>query len=530
MTSVSAEERVHRALTGLAIDANQADVIVIRNTPIHMHVEAGTRPDEHLIAARACANVLTRVFHNVTLSGVEPARLLPSRHPGLPRPPVGGQAPAQVVAFTDQGVGTTYGGAQVRYADNRGWTAYLSTEKPFSAPIAPKNLLAAYFAGCWAASDVFNSLFARILPRAQPASATHTFDLLTFEDDKTPRLSPDLNGSLVVLDDVCLAGVGSIGQAFVEAIGYVPQLRGSLHLIDPEDTDESNESRYVLSFPHNRGAAKVHIAMEHLQNLHPLLRVEAGIPIQTIANVHVTSRSQGVEVKVAHRTFQPATYEAVMRVRKRPFRTVAVAVDSSSVRRDIQMGLHRTVLNSWSNAEDGQMAYSVGHHRLDGQLACMACLYHSSSPHEPSAVDFAAAITRWPLEKVLERLVTNPAHPTSEEEVKELSLRRGLPVEMWSNLVDKPLADVIHHACGLASLSVGDRNVVSPVAHVTALAGSLLAVLVVREAMGLPMPANLVTFDSLRLPTSLGMELRIKSAGCMCGDADVQAVYAREWA
>jgi hypothetical protein len=533
MNPATAETRVRAAIAGLGLNPEDQTVSGIRSRGIHLHVEPGARQDEHLISARACANVLSRIFNQVTISGVPGQALLPNRHPRLPRPLQPGEVPDLVLAFTDAPT-PAYPEARVLYVDNRGWTAYLGTTGPWNHPPAPINLLAAYFAGCWAAADAFNHRFAALLPRIQTIIGYHTFDLLTLQDGAPPRIEPDIQQVIVDLDDVALVGVGSIGQAFVEALGYLPSLRGRIHLIDHEDTDESNESRYPLSFPHNRGHPKVQIASDHLRNLHPTLQVTCGVPVPTVVGANLQVRPQGldgqaVQLQVTQRPFQPMAYEGVMRARVQPFKTMIVAVDSASVRRDIQMGLHGTVFNSWTFAEDGQVAFCVGRHEVDGRWGCLACMYHMGSTDEPTAIEFAQRITGWSQEKVTERLITNRDQPTSQSEVEALAARRGIPPEHWPGLVGKRLADVIHQACGLASFSQGDRNVVAPVAHATAMAGTLLATAVIRQALGLEQMEHLAIYDCLRPPNKLALQARRKVPGCLCQDGDVQRVYADEW-
>lgn len=523
----------------------------LEGTTVHVHVEpagdpAGNRQRE--IHAYVLLNLLPRMFERVSCSGVNPRAIFPSSpmHANRINAVEGIDFGADVVVTgSNSPLETGDGGSDVLYVDNRGWTSYLSTEGPWTVDHGPFNPVGAYYAAALAVGDVFNRVFADLYERAQPVEGTHRFDMVSLEETDVPRYEPRVDGQDVHLEDLMLVGVGAIGQVFVDALSLLPRLSGFVQLVDHENTDEGNQARYVLAYPENTPTVKVHLAEQRLRASHPLLRIRSNVPLLSRVSIqqqfyqldHGRGLNRGA-LRFEPRMLIPmpgTDYEMYRDITDdtRPRRLVVCAVDSEHARRDIQAGLHREILNGWTEADDGRLDLAVGRHRIGDDNACLACIYQPDlAEDEPGLVEFISRLTGWDEKTVEARLQEDSDYRANEEDLQKVARARGIPPEKIQELVGKSLAEVVHDPqCGLAHLSGNDRDSTAPVPHLPALAGCLLATQVVLDALGVESGLeSIAQFDALLPPNEFAREAsRSPEAGCICGMEDVRAAYDDLW-
>src|SRR5258708_1082081 len=190
-----------------------------------------------------------------------------------------------------------------------------------------------------AAANVFRIVFASFLPRAM-LDQDLALDLRTCGTNEEGSLLPEI-ADPTDIGTVRLVGVGAIGNAVVWALSRT-EATGCIHLIDPEAVDDSNPQRYVLTTSDCINVPKVQIAKKAFQG--PGL---AALEFQTDWAGYLAQRDDW---------YIPL---------------VAVAVDSSTARCEIQASLPRYILNAWTHPRD----LGVSRHEFLGDQACLCCLY-----------------------------------------------------------------------------------------------------------------------------------------------------------
>lgn len=539
----TADERVRESLVASTSSKDRAWFDAkLAKAKVHVQVQVGEGTDrrDHLVQASIIVNLLHRILPTLSVSGAPLENLFPPKTQ-LARPI---QTPNQVPPDSDLviliGEATPASNADCLWVDNRGWTAYLSTLARCTEPREKSNPIGAYYAGVLGVSQVFNRLFVDAYDRAEILNGTLIHDLVTFSTtdyNYEPRLDLPLR-----LPRSLIVGLGSIGQALVDILARLDDLRGDIWLVDHEVTDEGNESRYVLAYPSNRGQAKVGIARDLLKNRFPLLRVVMNIPLryQTRVSTQMLSEVPGhlvpfasQEVGIQTRTLPMLDYQSVRQIIGDDAFDLAIScVDSEQTRRDIQMGLHRLVLNAWTDTGGGKLGFAVGRHVFDEQNACLACIYQPDSlDSEPTEVQFAARVLGWPEERI-KAWVEDPHKLFGPSEIDELARKRMLPPEQIQALTGKNLQEFLHdEGCGLARMPGRDREDVAQVPHVPALAACHLATQLVLElAQHHQRIENLGVMDALALPNVHGKGAsREKEPGCLCNQPQFRDLYRRLW-
>jgi hypothetical protein len=508
----------------------------------HLHVDLGQNEEapDRLTQASIALNLLHRMFPRTSVSGIAVDKLLPKVQFVHPIASSNGIPPDATVVLA-VGSATIPPAKQGWYVDNRGWTAYLSREAANAAPRLHPNPVGASYAAALGVQQVFNFAFKDAFPRAETVEKTWTHDLVTFEENREPNYEPKLPPALA-LDDVAIIGLGSIGQAFVDILARLPALGGEAWLIDHESTDEGNESRYVLSFPSNRGSTKVGISRDRLKAKSPLLRVVMNIPLRLQVTTPVVPMDEipGQLLPYTPETSAPLfqqipllDYQAIRKIsRPTPFHIAVSCVDSEQTRRDIQMGLHKTVLNAWTDTATNRMNYAVGRHFITGHKSCLACVHDPGRlAQELDDAQFAARVLGIGEAEARAR-IANSDQPFTPDDVAELAKKRPLTPDQIQQLTGKTLQEIVHDpACGLARIPGNDREPAAQVPHVPVLAACHLATQLILEILGDGRRVeNLAILDALTLPNRHGREAaRTKAPGCLCQDPAVQAEYRDLW-
>jgi ThiF family len=219
-----------------------------------------------------------------------------------------------------------------------GWVSHLE----FSRTVAegPANPYSSGAAAAFAAAELFRRVFL-LTPSAAPFSLSLlTFDSTDGEDSGLPAGN---------IGEVLFAGLGAVGNAAMWALARDGGRSGRLVALDPQHIEPSNLQRYVLGMYKD---------------------AQQGKPKTAIAAR--TFRSTGIEVeKVALSLEEYTDKHGGLRIP-----TVCISVDNVPSRRAAQALLPKLILNGWT----GNLALGSSWHRFSDERACLACLYHPSSP------------------------------------------------------------------------------------------------------------------------------------------------------
>ena len=472
---------------------------------VYVHAPRLTEEDRNLLpACHVALNLLARMAR-VRYSG--PEEMLQTLPPQLRRriAPVGS---GREGAAKEASVSIVFGASEVAdapcplYVGSSGWSAYLSTGGPCMWSPRVHNGMGGALAGALAAGEVFKAMF----PEARPEAAVHLeYDLVTHGRAPQPVTRPDIP-NVVDLDRVALVGCGAIGQAMCLALRGV-RLAGEVVLVDNEKLDESNEQRYVLAHEGTRGGGKASYLASHLAFANPLLKI----------------------------TVAESSYEAYMTEFGRSFEpeTVVVCVDNVATRVNVQGILPRVVWNGWTDVARGSLRYGVSRHALGGGDACIACYYYPGEG-QPSQMRMNSIMTGLPEGEVRELLSNNA--PCTEEIVRRVAGRRGIPEMLLRPNVGRPFGELLHGHCGVFALGTQGGAEPAPAPHQPALAGILLASQIVLSHVareqpdaGSPLIESASDFDAMRLPGPDCLFRLGRDERCFCGDADYVKAYRKKW-
>lgn len=349
-------------------------------------------------------------------------------------------------------VGTASTGATaIVFVGSDGWLARVSPTGP--VPLTPRvNPVGAYAAACLGVGEVCKRLLA---PHRElfegtpiiPIEGPLTFSTFTYHADAAGP-NPDLPAA-VDLQRLTLVGVGAGGGALAFTLASLPDLRGILRLIEPDEVIDPNLNRYVWADAGDalagREKAKVAAALFD------------GLP-------HVTAMAD------------PRPYhDAAPTLAAGDYRYVVAAVHSREARRELQL---ETPMVLWDAGATDHGEFFVWRMTL-GATECMYCKHPSGQgdPERDKAVQLAhllgLGIETW-IGKVRDNEVFR------EDEVAVIADRAamsGISIEL-----PKPgqrYSDWEQAQCGKLRLPEVDDEI--PFACAPVMAGVLLAGEVIKE-------------------------------------------------
>jgi hypothetical protein len=321
----------------------------------------------------------------------------------------------------------------VLYVGSCGWTAYLSFRKPCDYTPYDENVIGAALAGALAASEAFKMAFSD-LGGIEPIKNL-VYDPLTHGTGVNPVTKPKIPAN-VHFEDLTLIGLGGIGMGISYCLSKLSSISGNLRLIDPENTDESNEQRYFLSFSEYRGLRKIDIAASSLIINHPLLNI----------------------------TGFPGDYEGFISLStdvKLPL--VVITVDNKSTRKNLQANLPKVVFNGWTETDNANLAYGIGKHEFSSENECLACAYFpESAPNDQ--YDMYSFRTGFSVEEIKKRqkekiLITL-------EDIKFISNHNRIDSTNLNRFIGQPFDELLHGFCGLFTVPLVDKPAIAPVPHI----------------------------------------------------------------
>jgi len=415
------------------------------------------------------------------------------------------------------------GDTQVFYAGSRGWCACFSPAAPVGSG-ATQNPMGAAAAACFALANVFRAVFSPYLERAEPDN-TFALSLLDYLprdlDTGADHAGPALPEEGIDLGETMLAGVGAIGSAAVWALARVPELRGKLHLIDPQTVALSNLQRYVLALQEHAAIAlaKVDVAAAALS---------AGAD---------SRRGSALNV-VPHR----ATWAGFLDARGDwTIGRVLTAFDTVEDRIAAQAALPRRLLNAWTQLGN----LGVSRHLSFGKTPCVACLHRPRAGGKSEAELIGDAMGLPGTPEIVRELLHSGA-PIGEEFIRGVATRREIEdpdgLEVLLRFAPASLRSFYSDAfCGGVILRLGGRTegaaarAEAPMAFQSALAGVMLAAELVIDVVGHRDPSRTVpsrvVIDLLRpLAPYLHEPATRRTDGlCLCNDFDYLAAYAAKY-
>lgn len=249
------------------------------------------------------------------------------------------------------------------------------------------------------------------------------------------------------LGTLYLAGAGAVGNGFVYGLRYF-DVHGTIHVVDPKATTDGNLNRCVFFSKDDLGLPK---AVQLSEKAQPLFK---------------------------HIKFEPRVHD----LRNLPERNAGpwlkrliVTVDSRRVRRHLQSEIPGEVYDA-STTGIQEVVLHFNKQPTDGK-ACMSCIY-TEDEGEVTHEHHVAEVLGVGVEKVRTNFIDCDAANAISTKYPGI-----IPVE----IIGKAYDSLFKQMCGQGKLqTAADKQVLAPFAFVSVLAGTMLAVELVRRVIGGP--------------------------------------------
>jgi hypothetical protein len=396
------------------------------------------------------------------------------------------------------GAASTIPPAHATFFSFSGWDAALELELVGSQP----GPLAALFSACYGAAQAF-IYAARIVGAQYRPIRPFRLSLLNYEEVSRPVEFPlEVN-----IPDTHLVGVGAVGSALVYSLAHLRSINGNLTAIDDDFVDFTNLGRYILmrkadAIPQQpnqtSGKAKVEVAVNALSR-------------------------HGVRAEPCRMTFKEFRTG-----RKDPIELLLTPVDSEAGRCELAADLPRMVLN----AATGHSTVTISRHHFDDGKACLRCLYLPRENALSTEMRLADALGM-PVAEVKDHLANNCRVPADLARRIESHLRR--PAGSLDSFVGQHLQSLYQRAiCGHTAIDTSVGTVVSPLSFISAAAGVMLAVELVKVSVPellLFALDNYFRIDTMANPNPDFKEAKMQepTRRCICWDPVYQAVYRQRF-
>lgn len=340
---------------------------------------------------------------------------------------------------------------------------------------------------CYVAAVTLKVSLGDRLPFAVPTPLKLDFTSLGIN---MASLAEDIN-----IGKAYLAGAGAIGNGLLWAAQGL-RLRGELHVVDADVVDNGNLQRQIWFDEGDVGQAKCHQLVAKAQASYPHLHL---VPREARLQ-ELDDRNGGAWLK-----------------------KLIVAVDSRRARRQLQAEAPGEVFDA-STTDIREVV--VHHHRQPTEDACLACIYHEDEA-ERSFESHIAVKLGVPVGKVRELVIDSEA---AEIIGKRYSSIIGDP----ASIAGIPYDSLFKSLCGQGALSADDEHaeIVAPFAFVSALAGVMLALEIVRRHRS---DARDEGFNFWRVSPWQTPQTRLRrqvpaNDGCsFCSDATTKSVVHSLW-
>lgn len=299
---------------------------------------------------------------------------------------------------------------------------------------------------------------------------------------------PELT-ALVPLDltGVVLVGAGAVGHGFIRALRTVPVI-GELVVLDPKTVGVGNLNRCLYLQPGDEGRDKAPALAE---------RAASDFPTLQLTPMVVEFRQYADMVEKID--------------------TVIVTVDSRRARRGIQEYAPRRVFDASTTDVTAVVTHA---HEQPTDGACLACIYrHIPDEHarERSIADGLGI----DLDTIRRGFIDD------EAATRILKAHPGLEK---ADLIGRAFDSLFRQLCATQALTTTQgRQVLTPFAFVSSLAGALIVVEMLRRAAGVT-DTNYWQVDPWLGPLARLRKYRSRMPDCtFCSNPDAQALLQRRW-
>lgn len=329
-----------------------------------------------------------------------------------------------------------------------GWYAFVSPEEPMK--LGTPNPIGAYAAACFAAAELWKRL---LLPHKNlfenvpvaPCQRTLAFSTYSYrlgENQPNPPLAETID-----IGRVSLVGVGAGGGAAAFTLASLPELRGVLNLIEPDEIEPPNLNRYVFASATDaeNKMSKALVAQDLFSHI-----------------VGFTARPFVMPFREAKPLLTTADLEYVI-----------AAVHSREARRELQFDTPRILWDAGAT-EDGE--FRIWRLVL-GQTECMHCKHPiSDDPEQRKAQQLTKLLGLSP--EIWRRKIRDNEKFT-QDEVNSIQQHRPPDATFDLPKPDQRFGDWEAEQCGRLLLPDLDEEIPLPFAPV--LAGVLIAGELIKE-------------------------------------------------
>lgn len=299
----------------------------------------------------------------------------------------------------------------------------------------------------------------------------------------------------IPLGKAYLAGAGAIGNALLWAMQEL-NVSGELHVVDFDHVEDGNLQRQVWFDEDDLGKLKCDCLAEKAQPSFPDLKL---IPRNSEVQ-RLPEKSRGAWLS-----------------------KLIIAVDSRRVRRRLQEDVLPGEVFDASTTDITEVV--VHYHRQPTEHACLSCIYVEDAVEQEFEAHIAAQLGI-PVEKVRESVIDLDA-------AQAIIHKYPQDITETNSIVGLPYDTLFKNLCGTGKLSREQENTtVAPFAFISALAGILLALeLVRRHTLGKhDQSFNYWKVSPWHTPFARNRKLRPSEPNCViCGNAMAKAVLGDLW-
>ncbi|MGA2408251.1 MAG: E2 ligase fold family C protein [Bacteroidales bacterium] len=396
------------------------------------------------------------------------------------------------------------------YFGSDNWNAKFSSTTPqsFNNSINP---FGCGISACIVVSNVFRLVFKVFIPENE-LDNSFIFSTLNYSITDT-HYNPILRS--VTLKDNVLVGLGAIGNGTIWALSNLPNIKGTLDMVDSEEVSLSNLQRYIMFSENDISQNKVDVAAKHFKK-----NILKAIPYNTIWAGYLSKR------KIWN------------------IKTVAVAIDNKKDRIGIQSSLPKKIFNSYTESN----LLGIARHLDFLNSACLACGYIPSQKERNYINEVADNCNIPNLSNAVKDYINldlNVDTIISPQNTSSLldfiaqanNIERSKLVQFHGKKVNQFYSEFI---CGGISLSLSDKqnkvtNVDAPLAFQSAMAGILLAAELVIDESNLrktviKQQSHIYPLNPLGINNPFNHQLLKDNSGrCLCSDLDFKNQYLIKW-
>ena len=357
-------------------------------------------------------------------------------------------------------------------------SATIAAEPVRRRPTSPHPLLAATAACAVAAAAVNLVVDDHALP---PVRLPLVFEF------KQLGIPPGALDRSVDLTGAVLVGAGAVGHGFLRALRHLP-VSGKLPIIDPKSVGAGNFNRCSYLEADDEGKDKAAVLASRAQSDFPELTL-----LPRVEEFRAFCKRQG------------------------PPPAAIVTVDSRRARRSIQSELPGRVLDASTTDIRSVVVHS---HRQPTKHACLSCIYRHV-PEENARERSIAEGLGIDLEMVKQGFISDTS---------AVAIATAHPAIDPQAILGMAYDSLFKQLCAAQTLlAPNSRQVLAPFAFVSAFAGALLVVELLRSEAGVE-DSNYWVVDPWGMPIGRRRVLRPRFEGCeFCSNPDVQPISKELW-